>query len=667
MSYASEDAEAARRLCDGLRTAGFEVWIDQTEFRGGEAWDRLIRQRIRSCRLFVPLISANTQARLEGYFRLEWRIAAERMLLMADVKPFLLPVAIDGVSERDAEVPDSFRAVQWISLARGQISAAFTGRISQLLGTEPAQAQVEVSSTSSAWRNTVFMPVAPNTATVRPSRGLLFLSLGVALAGVVALGIAAWWRHPASTAQTSSSTGAARPLPTSGSDRSIAVLPFVDLSEKQDQQYLGDGMAEEIINLLVKIRELQVIGRTSSFQFKAKADDLRKIGASLGAAYIVEGSIRRSGDHIRVTAQLIDARDGIHRWSETYDRNTSDALEVQDEIAARLVRGLQLEVTPSIAYRLRATPTNFQAYDIYLHGLHAAAKFDNGGFDEAIVDFRRVLELDPAFVPAAEALTENLLYLAGYGLVPAETGWPQVREAAAATLKLDPNSAIAHAAIANFYEYDWNWSGATREMKIALEQEPNSSVILSLAADERLVAGDWLASDDLIGKARAVDPFRPFVYEQMCWLYQPMGRLVEAESACRRALQISPTLVDGTHNLALVLLLEGKPQEALAEWQKDTDDVTRQAGLVMAFHELHRDKESNAALARLTREHQGSALLIAEVYAYLGQNDHAFKWLETAFAAKDHDLSYIRSDTLLKRLDRDPRYKIFLHRMSIFD
>jgi TolB-like protein len=312
LSYASEDAEAARRLCDGLRTAGFEVWIDQTEFRGGEAWDRLIRQRIRNCRLFVPLISANTQARLEGYFRLEWRIAAERMLMMADVKPFLLPVAIDGVSERDAEVPDSFRAVQWISLARGQISAAFTGRISQLMRTEPAQAQVEVSSTTSAWRNTAFMPAAPNTATVRPWRGLLFLSLGVALAGVVGLGIAAWWRHPASTAQIYSSTGAARPLPTSGSDRSIAVLPFVDLSEKQDQKYLGDGMAEEIINLLVKIRELQVIGRTSSFQFKAKADDLRKIGASLGAAYIVEGSIRRSGDHIRVTAQLIDARDGIH-------------------------------------------------------------------------------------------------------------------------------------------------------------------------------------------------------------------------------------------------------------------------------------------------------------------------------------------------------------------
>jgi TolB-like protein/Tfp pilus assembly protein PilF len=667
LSYASEDAEAARRLCDGLRTAGFEVWIDQTEFRGGEAWDRQIRQRIRSCRLFVPVISANTQARLEGYFRLEWRIAAERMLLMADVKPFLLPVAIDGMSERDAEVPDSFRAVQWISLARGQKSAAFIERISQLLGTGSAHVPVEVSAISGAPRNTTFMPVAPNTATMRPSRGLLVLSLGVALAGVVALGIASWWRHPASTVQTSTSTGAATPLPTPVSDKSIAVLPFVDLSEKQDQQYLGDGMAEEIINLLVKIRELQVIGRTSSFQFKAKADDLRKIGASLGAAYIVEGSIRRSGDHIRVTAQLIDARDGLHRWSETYDRNTSDALKVQDEIAASLVRGLQLEVTPSIAYRLRATPTNFQAYDLYLHGLHAAAKFDRGGFDEANVDFRRVLELDPAFIPAAEALTENLMYLAGYGLVPAETGWQQVREAAAATLKLDPISAIAHAAIANVYEYEWNWPGATREMKIALEQEPNSSVILSLAADERLIAGDWRASDDLLAKARAVDPFRPFVYELMCWVYQPMGRLVEAESACRRALQISPTLVAGTHNLALVLLLEGKPEEALADWQKETDDATREAGLAMAYHALHRVKESDATLAQLTRQHQDSALLIAEVYAYLGQNDHAFKWLETAFAARDHDLCYMRSDTLLKSLDNDPRFKIFLHRMNISD
>lgn len=163
------------------------------------------------------------------------------------------------------------------------------------------------------------------------------------------------------------------------------------------------------------------------FNLRDKADDLRTIGTSLGAAYVVEGSIRRWGDHIRVTARLIDARTGIQRWSEAYDRNISDVLNVQNEIAAGLVRGLQLELIPSIAYRLRATPINFQAYDTYMRGLHAAAKFDQEGFDEAIVDFRRVLELDPTFVPAAEVLTENLIYLAGYGLVPTETGWKQVR------------------------------------------------------------------------------------------------------------------------------------------------------------------------------------------------------------------------------------------------
>ncbi len=225
---------------------------------------------------------------------------------------------------------------------------------------------------------------------------------------VVATG--AWWH---TSRQTRAALEAVQ-------QKSIAILPFADLSEKQDQAYFADGMTEEIRNLMGTIPELRVIGRTSSFQFRDRTQDVRKIGAALGAAYLVEGSVRRSGEQIRVVAQLIDARDGTQRWSRTFDRNVTDLLRLQLEIATAAARGLQIEVafvSPNGVAR------NSEAYDYYLRGLHTEDRYDRPGFEAALPNFQRALELDPTMVDAAVALAEAWSSMAAWGFVDAASGW----------------------------------------------------------------------------------------------------------------------------------------------------------------------------------------------------------------------------------------------------
>ena len=224
----------------------------------------------------------------------------------------------------------------------------------------------------------------------------------------------------------SSSHHATQSIAVAKVDKSIAVLPFVDMSEKKDQEYFADGMAEEIIDLLVKIPGLKVISRTSSFQFKGKTEDLRSIGSQLGVAYVLEGSVRKSGDHLRVTAQLINAQDGTHLWSQTYDRNLSDVLKMQDDIALALVRALQIEVS---ARDIASRPAlrNTDAYTLYLQGLHAIDRTDQPGAEQAVTDFQRSLDLDPSFAAAAEGLAGAYFVLGQWGFMAPGTAFEKCR------------------------------------------------------------------------------------------------------------------------------------------------------------------------------------------------------------------------------------------------
>ena len=614
LSYASQDAQAAQKIADALRAAGVEVWLDQSELRGGDVWDQKIRRQIRECAIFIPVISASSQARLEGYFRLEWRLADQRTQLMAKSRAFLLPVCIDDTSESAAEVPESFLAVQWLRLCAGGSLAELTDRLSALLAGDPSIASQSQSRLA---------------ASSQPAR-----------------------------------SGTDTPLQVR--QKTIAVLPFQDLSEKKDQEYFADGIAEEILNLMSRVPGLRVIGRTSSFRFRGKSDNLGSIATQLGAGFVDEGSVRQSGSRVRVSARLIDTTDGVQRWSNSYERDISDVLTVQEEIAVNLVSALQIEVAPEVITNLRAPPASAEAYDAVRRGLHAAYRADQAGLQQAVGHFRQALELDPSFVTPAEALAATFDWLTEIQVLPPSQGFEQARAAANLALQLDPSSHHGHLWLGNIHTYyDWDRAAAAREINTALQLAPNNAFALTVAAKERLVVGDWMESLRLLNLAISIDPFQPFSFSTRGLLFQRINRTSDAKKDFRRTLEISPTYPRCHSRIADVLVVEGNPEAALAELQQETPALSLK-GLALANHALERHNESDAALARLISVGASIApMSIAEVYAFRGQIEEAFEWLERAIAQKEVTTAYIKGDPLLTPLLADPRYGGCLRKMNL--
>ena len=456
------------------------------------------------------------------------------------------------------------------------------------------------------------------------------------------------------------------PAPASVSDKSIAVLPLMDMSEKKDQEYFGNGMAEEILDLLAKIPGLTVIGRTSSFQFRGKDVDLRTIGTQLNAAHVLEGSIRKSGDQVRITAQLINTRTGTHEWSDTYDRHIGDVLKLQDAIAAIVVRELQLTVSPEFL-QSRATLRNADAYDLMLRGRHAADRFDKEGLDEAVTLFRQALDRDPTFADAAAELASAYYDQESYLSLPGAA--EQARRAAAVALKLDPTNELAHSTLGAIYlAYDWDWAAAEREYHQTATIAPGSADVLNSTAWLSLVLGRWDDALRQIKAALAQDPLDPNSFEALTWVQMARGHLAEAEAAMRRGLEIRPTYTWGHFILGLVLLARGERDAALLEMQQETSDEARQAGLAMTYYSLGRKTASDASLASILKD-QGAenAFEIANVYAFRGQSDEAMHWLERAYVQKDTNLFLVKSYLPLQGLAADPRFKAFLRKMNLPD
>jgi TolB-like protein len=304
LSYASQDAEAAQKICEALRAASIEVWFDKSELRGGDVWDRSIRQQIRECQLFVPVISAHTDARREGYFRREWKLAVDRTHDMSERVAFLVPVVIDDTSDSRADVPDRFREVQWSRLPGGEACPAFVEGVKRLLLPAPATTPPLTGAGSGVARATK-EPV--RAASRSRLTGLVVVAVIVAASlGYWALDRAWISKHMAPPPVAA----AFAPPP-----HSIAVLPFVNMSGDKGQEYFSDGLTEELLNSLAEINELQVAARTSSFYFKGKDVDLGTVAHKLNVGAVLEGSVRRSGNTVRITTQLINAVTGFHTWT----------------------------------------------------------------------------------------------------------------------------------------------------------------------------------------------------------------------------------------------------------------------------------------------------------------------------------------------------------------
>ncbi len=444
---------------------------------------------------------------------------------------------------------------------------------------------------------------------------------------------------------------------------SIAVLPFADLSPGKDQEYFSDGLAEELIHSLVKMQGLQVAARTSSFQYKGKNEDLRVIGKKLNVATVLEGSVRKQGQRVRVSAQLVQVSDGFHLWSEAFDRDLTDIFAVQEEIARSVAGSLRLTLLGEKAPAPHAM--SIEAYDAYLQGKYFHARLTKENLERAIAYYEQATSLDASYAPAWAALSRAHSVQAGaYGPVQE---YSVAREAAERALALDPSLADAHAAIGEIkLLYDWDWAGADAAYQRALVLEKGNAEIVERAASLTATLNRFEEALALSRRAVELDPLQASAYTALAFNAWWAGRLDEAEAAARKGLELDPQFPWLHTLLSRVYLAQSRPREALAEAERDTAPAFRLQDLALAYHAIARKQESDRALAELISKYKATAAFqIAEVYAFRGEVDAAFTWLERAYVQRDGGLTFTKGDPLLASLERDQRYAAFLKKMRL--
>jgi TolB-like protein/Tfp pilus assembly protein PilF len=664
LSYASEDAGAARRISDALRAAGIEVWFDQSELRGGDVWDKKIRQQIRDCALFLPIISAHSQARLEGYFRREWKLAVDRTHDMADEKPFLVPVAIDDVREMQAKVPDAFRAVQWTHLPPDAVPGEFAAGILGLLDSAgPAAAAVRAAPSP-------VPPPSPRTATppARARRSAAVLMLAVA--GVAATGYLLYERfmpRAVSVAPTppASAAGAIPDAPAAMPQKSIAVLPFIDLSEKKDQEYFSDGLSEELLDLLAQVPDLNVAARTSSFYFKGKAEDVATIGQKLRVANVLEGSVRRAGNALRVTAQLINTANGYHLWSKTYDRDVKDIFKVQDDIANAVVEALKAKLLPTQQVTNRHQTSNTEAYTQYLLG-NQYAKVDSPASNVlALAAYKRAAALDPGYAAAFGGICFMEWRVADQ-MSGEAAAYQRAVQAADKAIALAPDSPEGYLSRGGMrYAYFFDWRAADADFQKAASLDPDNVEVQELRALLLMTLGHVPQSIAMLRAGVAHDPLADRLWKRLAQCLLDSGEPEQAREALRRETELS---LDSKENVTLgdIELAEGHTAQALAAFQNMGQTGFGAMGTALVEHTLGHKVESQRALDQLIKINgRTMAYQIGEVYAWRGERDKAFEWLERAFQEHDGGLIQLLTDPYLASLRADPRFKAFAGKMNL--
>ena len=1087
LSYASQDAAAARRICEALRAVGVEVWFDQNELVGGDAWDAKIRKQIADCALFVPLISAATQARHEGYFRLEWKLAAQRTHMMSGVRAFLLPVVIDETRDADAHVPDEFKAVQWTKLLGGETPGKFCERVKKLLGGPegerasrpvgsegtgqetrapakrppsrpwfvPAIVSLALAATLALWQPWKKSPVAPSqsaaptvAAAASPSgpvttanlaeqarrnyypfstpaslqladefsrrateldphdarawgtrasasaRYLLrsfvsgeaaqqrardaqsFANRALSLdknetEALTALGIVAAHQHAQAQAETlfrrvlavepgnvqapsllsmvlrengrnaeavvvmkravASSprdpilhlflgfafwadwnfakaaeqfdaaatvadfqnprvyqawvvflqtgdlarlrsmlesvdlvyssddskltylltcglferradrvleaagrttsayfdgeaipkawfsafayeidhkdnlarqqwlaaesvirerlradpqsellrmnlaitlaklgrtadaraefdpveavwreqpgvvkniwlarfyavTGDARnavaslrqslnrlsvdpetfkgatnvtipldpwwdpirntaefrellahppepPTPvddepakrtssaeTKTDGKSIAVLPFVNMGADKADEYLGDGMTEELLNALAKVKGLRVPGRSSSFAFKGRTDDdiFRQVGEKLHVSTVLEGSVRKVGDKIRITAQLINCADGNHLWSEEYDRNMTDLLAVQTEVAQQVTQKLQIELGVAETRALAKTATkNPEAHRLYLLGRFHFAKLTDAGFAEAAKYYNEALRIDPDYALPYCGLADNYGFFGSVSMSGREA-WPKEKELAEKALALDPNLAEAHFSLGLALADMFDWPGAEREMRRALELNPNYGLAHDQYAWVLLTHGRFDEALAEERKALELDPLSPLFNGSYAEWLTYARRWDEAYAQAHRAQELDSNFRGST--LARILYFKGDIAGAIAEYQKQTGRSPRDRTLAFAYVRAGERAKAEQILRDLDEGAKRRYVSPAEhayVYVALGEKEKALDWLEKCYDERDLECTMLKVEPTLDPLRGEPRFLTLMKKVGL--
>ncbi len=430
---------------------------------------------------------------------------------------------------------------------------------------------------------------------------------------------------------------------------------------------LADGMAEEIINLLARVPDLRVPARTSSFYFKGKSEDIPTIAKRLMVAHVLEGSVRRSGNHLRVTTQLVRADNGYHLWSETYDRDLRDVFKMQDEIANAVVQALQITLMGGPISRQTGGTQNLDAYLFFLRAKNEALRNSNASLQAAHGDLDRAIALDPKFGLAWAWLAYYTGQSTDAGQLPSREGWERTRQLAQHALQLSPDLIDAHTVLQYLHRaYDWDWAASEAEGRQALALDPTNPEALIFAGALSYTLGRSADAERQLRLALNRDPFYAYANWHLATALYLAGRFSEAEAYYRKVLELAPDFLWGHIYLGKTLLAEGKPDLALAAVQQEQDEQTRLLVLPIVLQAAGRKAEADEALRQLiTKYADTSAYYVAMNYAYRDDRDHAIEWLERAYQSKDSGLVEIVGDPSFRNLAGDPRYKAFLRKMNL--
>jgi TolB-like protein/tetratricopeptide (TPR) repeat protein len=652
LSYAREDAPAARRIAEALRAAGLEVWFDENELRGGDAWDAKIRKQIDACALFLPIISHHTQARGKGYFRLEWKLAVEQTHLMAEGMAYLAPVVIDDTLESGALVPPEFLKVQWTRLPGALPTPQFVAQIQRLLES-PAAGSTPVSRPSSGAKAVTSVP----TAGSQPKSRTPLVVAGGLVIGVAAVAVYFFLKPDASVAKSPATPveppTAAKPAASSAAEnKSIAVLPFVNMSGDKESEYFSDGLTEEVLNALARNPALRVAARTSSFAFKGKSVPMDEIGRALRAASVIEGSVRKDGSRVRITVQLINAADGYHVWSETFTREMTDIFAVQDEIAAKVAQKLGGVAAATVGVPSTVAPTkNLAAYDLYLR---ARAAQNNGASEQTLETVRlyeQVLRADPDYAQAWAQLADVCADIFGRGLDSSNEMVVKARSAANAALRLAPNLPETHLALARVAQFiDRDPEAARRELEIVERLRPNEPELPAARVRLAYSTGQWGDSlIALVNKAVEADPQNATMLNAMAGILTSIGRWAEAETLYDRALsagvgtdvairgKVSNLIVWTNDAAAALALVEKTPESArnTSRFYNQRAHIRMQLGdydAAIADFERYRTvmKENYSTRSGPRSMGVNSILSIAEIETLRGNSARATQALDEA-------------------------------------
>jgi TolB-like protein len=655
LSYASQDAAVAEVVVAALEQQGIKCWIAPRDVTPGAFYAGAIVQAIDAARATVLILSQSSAASPHVVREVERAASKRHPVLSLRIDQVLLPPDLEYF----------LNSSQWLE-ADGDNLARVIPRL------------------AAALRLTLDRPAilaGPATTALKSSAGrrnLRHLSVVAGSVMLIALGAFAIFEYrqrarlaaPSGAPIETAITPAVAPAAPPAAERSVAVLPFVDMSEKKDQEYFADGLSEELIDKLAHFPQLRVTARTSSFQFKGKSEDVRTIGTQLGVATLLEGSVRKAGRQMRITAQLVRTSDGAHLWSESYDRMDKEIFKVQADIASAVVRALNVVLIHAESVD-DAPPKSIEAYHLLLKGDYIYERQDKGDLALAIETYQRALALDPRYALALARLSRAYLWAGIWGEVPIQEASVKARHAAEQALAINPRLAAAHRWLGRVrMNYDFDWTGAQQAFEEAIRIDGAGAEGENAREDLLVMTGARTGKfDELIELDRARlarNPLDPHELAFFAWIQSMAGRHRESADAYRRLLELKPEYRGARGSYGRELLFDGKATEAVAMAKTESDDEGRVATLACIYAMLGQKKEADAALADLLHRFSASDEMdIAVAYACSGNADEAERWLDRMYEKREPFLMLIKVDPILSRLRGHAGYEALVKKLGL--